>query len=446
MTASRTFEDLLEQAFGEWADEADVRVDSFGLAAFLAGGDDAPWSRQSTGTRRWMIAALAAALLLAALLSALVVGAYVLRHQHHYDGIFAPLPDMSITRDSPILVTLHDGRVLIAGGQQSTPSKSIALEIFDPSSSTYIELGGDIPIGSGSAAELAGDRVLVLTDELPNQVEHVYIVDVAAGLSRELVPDVDFPSAAVGVEPTMLKLPDSRVLITGGKDPGGGGGLTSALIFDGISQTFQATGSMQIPRMYHALVPLSDGRVLVAGGRSAWFQASPFYGRDGLLDDAEAYDPRTGSFSLIGRLPSVRGNAWGAALPDGRVIIVQDAATDSAWGAGTINDAVDIYEPADSKFTAVDVNWPGQATMTSLTDGRVLLTGSTSGEFAPTSTRLTPWAGVYDPISGQLALTASPRAIFPSTSVLGDGRVLIAGGYSATQAGDPSVPWVEIFQ
>ena len=32
------------------------------------------------------------------------------------------------------------------------------------------------------------------------------------------------------------------------------------------------------------------------------------------------------------------------------------------------------------------------------------------------------------------------------TTVLKDGSVLIAGGYSVTQSTDPSVPWVEIFR
>src|SRR4029077_11301612 len=81
--------------------------------------------------------------------------------------------------------------------------------------------------------------------------------------------------------------------------------------------SFGPTGSMGTARYAAAAAPLSDGRVLVAGG---------FYD-DGLGDhylaSAEIFNPATNSFSSagIGAMSVARHGAVAAPLSDGRVLI-----------------------------------------------------------------------------------------------------------------------------
>jgi hypothetical protein len=60
-------------------------------------------------------------------------------------------------------------------------------------------------------------------------------------------------------------LHDGRVLVTGGQ----GGVFGSAELFDPATGTFTATGSMATARDNNTVTLLSDGRVLIAGGRPA---------------------------------------------------------------------------------------------------------------------------------------------------------------------------------
>jgi len=118
----------------------------------------------------------------------------------------------------------------------------------------------------------------------------------------------------------MAALLDGRALISGGLHVSGPGD-TASVIFDPATDRFESTGPMGAGRFYHALVTLRDGRVLAAGGRSAEFPSDPAYGDDGLRDDAEIYDPATGVWTPVGRMPGVRGDVEARLLPDGRVLI-----------------------------------------------------------------------------------------------------------------------------
>jgi len=97
-------------------------------------------------------------------------------------------------------------------------------------------------------------------------------------------------------------LPDGRVLVAGGVQPGGETRLLSAELFDPDTLSFSPTGAMSFGGGPIGTLP--DGRVFVA--------SSP---------NAEVYDPRSGTFAYAGvTLPD--GVTGATALADGRVAIV----------------------------------------------------------------------------------------------------------------------------
>ncbi len=85
---------------------------------------------------------------------------------------------------------------------------------------------------------------------------------------------------------TATLLPNGKVLVAGGQGTWGAtyGPLSSAELYDPLTDTFTWTANLTGPRQYHSACLLPDGTVLLAGGMAS--QNNPFS-----LDTAEVYDP-----------------------------------------------------------------------------------------------------------------------------------------------------------
>jgi len=68
---------------------------------------------------------------------------------------------------------------------------------------------------------------------------------------------------------------------------------------------------LSIARDFQTATPLSDGRVLVAGG----------FGTTGKLTRAEIYNPATGKWTSAGDLNMARAQNTSTLLPNGRVLV-----------------------------------------------------------------------------------------------------------------------------
>jgi uncharacterized protein (TIGR03437 family) len=208
---------------------------------------------------------------------------------------------------------------------------------------------------------------------------------------------------------TLLK--DGRVLITGGYHEdalGKGSVLASAELYDPSTGTFTPTGDMTTPRQWHSATLLIDGRVLIAGGNSPSNSPSG----SSPVASSELYDPATGIFTRSGDMIGPHSSHSANLLGNGTVLITGDP-------------TAELYDPAKGVFTlAGSSNDDGSTSTVLLKDGRVLIPGMDS-------------VSLYDLADDSLKLAAQlpGRYYGQTTTVLANGKVLIAGGTSGSEDG-----------
>lgn len=299
-------------------------------------------------------------------------------------------------------VLLDDGRVLVLGGWSPTGDGSLPpAEIYDPATGSFSSSGtprGDF--NQGTAVVLGDGRVLVIYG-LSTQAEiydpvtgefHLTAITypqgqdgVAVGLADgrvmalgydgssgifDPVADSFTSTAAVpsldGVFDAVL-LETGEVLVIGG---------SRAVVYDPISNVFEAVGDLNVPRSGHTVTRLADGRVAVIGGAEL---TEPY----DLVAQTEVYEPSTRSFIPAGSLNLPRSSHAAALLADGRVLVVGG----STPGLATPTDVAEVFDPSTNELTLVEADMTGSrvaGTAVTLRDGRVLVFGHYPGNF-PTS-------------------------------------------------------------
>src|SRR5207302_2360451 len=155
-------------------------------------------------------------------------------------------------------------------------------------------------------------------------------------------------------------LSDGRVLITGGRD-NAGNIVAASEIFDPETQTSAASATLTTARVDHTATRLSDGRVLVAGGT----------GDTGTLSSAEIFDPANpdaGFRVLSSAMTAARARHTATVLNNGTVLIA----------GGEADGTAEIFDPSTELFspTLWNLNVPRSGhTATLFTDDSVLLAG-----------------------------------------------------------------------
>jgi hypothetical protein len=136
----------------------------------------------------------------------------------------------------------------------------------------------------------------------------------------------------------------------------------------------------------------------------------------------------------------VRGQHSATLLADGRVLVIQDCELTGgpADPGGPSEIVAELYDPAKGLFSPTGSLSVGRAaySTTLLPDGRVLVAG---GGDCATATDNGTWASaeIYDPATGEFTTTGpmtAPRQGHTAT-LLQDGRVLITGGFTGPQPG-----------
>lgn len=319
------------------------------------------------------------------------------------------IADMNVARAAHQATLLDSGHVLVTGGcGEGCDAKHASAELFDPQSDTFAATASmATPRASHTATRLNDGRVLVAGGWADREV--VNSAEIFDPATRRFTPADDMTAARAGH--AAVRLPDGRVLLAGGESATNAS-LASTEIFDPATGTFSPGARMRTPRNSHVAVALADGRVLVAGGHSA---------RGKILRSAEIFDPRNGKFVPTGDMKIARHKFAAIRLRNGKVLVV--GGSDARDHDGRMR-STEIFDPESGRFAAGpdmrQARHKIEDALVMLPSGRVLVAGGA------------PHPEVYDPRAGKFTMsdgTFGGERMFATATRLGDGRVLILGGY-----------------
>jgi hypothetical protein len=322
---------------------------------------------------------------------------------------FCGTGNLNVARDFLTATLLQNGQVLVAGGRVTGTTATNAADLYDPTTGVSTGITG-LNLGRylHTATLLNDGTVLIVGGEInATYLASAEIYNPGNQTFTALANGLN--TARAGHTATLLA--DGTVLIAGGTN---GDSLVSAEIYNPATQTFTNVGPLNTARFTHAAALLPNGKVLIVSGLNA---------------TAELYDPVAKTFSNTGSLNTARQYPSATLLPNGQVLVAGGLAGGVA-GIGT----AELYDPAAGSFSFTGnlINARGEQTATLLPDGTVLLVG---GYNCPPPSCTNPVQGtaeIYNPSFATFALTGSliNARYDDAATVLNDGTVLIAGGFS----------------
>lgn len=186
-------------------------------------------------------------------------------------GEWTEVASMTTPRFSFSLTALPSGKVIAVGGVNEQAEGFATSEIFDPISKTWSD-GPPLatPRQHHTATLLGTGRVMVAGGKNPNvsPLNTVQLFD-PEGVSWKIARKFPTPRTLPG----LATLESGRVLVVGGYDQTADGAIASepyideAEIYDDESKTWTTVGALTTGRFWHTMTVLTDGRILVAGGR-----------------------------------------------------------------------------------------------------------------------------------------------------------------------------------
>lgn len=195
---------------------------------------------------------------------------YALTRAEIYDpalGSFIPTASMSVGRYGQTATALADGQVLIAGGERiDEDGFDIALssaELYNPATGRFHPTGSmRVARKHHTATMLHDGRVLIAGGEDNNghALDSAELYDPASGTFHSIGRMISAHDSGAA---TLLD--DGNVLIAGGFS-GASGVSAAAELYEPGSGGFASTGGMHIAREFFTASLLRDGRVLMVGG------------------------------------------------------------------------------------------------------------------------------------------------------------------------------------
>jgi N-acetylneuraminic acid mutarotase len=340
---------------------------------------------------------------------------------HELLGNWSAAASMATARISQTATLLGNGKVLVAGGA----AQGIALasaELYDPVTNTWSAAGSLATARFGQTATLLNNGQVLVTggqDILGNPFASAELYDPIGNTWS-----VASPMATARSQHTATLLSNGQVLVTGGFNPLSGGALASAELYDPISNTWSAAGSMANARYDQTATLLANGAVLVAGGANAAIGMS----------SAELYDPISNTWSAAASLATARFAHTATLLSNGTVLVVGGKDNTALASAEAYDPVSNTWSAAGSLATARFLH-----TATRLGNGQVLVTGGDESGVGLLSS-----AELYDPVNNTWSAAGSMAVArdYDTATLLGDGKVLVAGG---ANTGGNALPAAELY-
>jgi hypothetical protein len=307
----------------------------------------------------------------------------------------APLPGARAGHSAVLLTT---GKVLVAGGVDSTGATYGEGVVFDPTTATWTKTGPNTyPPGWGGLAALPAGRAIALGGYASGRAE---IYDSATNTWTETAP-LKVPHG--DAHPVVLA--SGKVLVAGGAAPPD---ERSAEVYDPTTNSWSLVAAAG---HYHGSpfsLRLADGRVLVAGETDAV---------------VEIYDPIADTWTDAAPMNESHDGGASVLLPSGKALIVGGAGTPPLPSKTT----AETYDPATNTWTLVGSLSEPRADfqLTVLSTGKVLATGGIAYGRPPYDD-----AELFDAVSN-VWLNAGKmhaRRRDHTATLLPSGDVLIAGG------------------
>jgi len=324
------------------------------------------------------------------------------------------------------------GKVLVAGGEGGEGQLKSA-ELFDPAGTdgagksgfgAWTPTGSMAAVRAGHTATLLADgRVLATCGDQPPASSTSPFTDGVTGVpgSAEIYDPASGKWSITGSMATYrygctaTRLPNGKVMVTGGLDSSGSAPTGSTEVYDPVSGKWSTTGSMATPRHGHTASLLPGGSVLVSGGTDANGQG---------LRSAEVYDPYQRNWRPTGSMVEARGELTATPLPDhGGAVLV---------AGGSVNS--ELYDPAADNGRGA---WTptgklpeglGAPTSTLLSNGNVLMVGS-----GPANNQS---AALFEAATGSWRPETSPNShhwLHTATTLI-NGQVLVTGSADSAAA------------
>jgi len=339
-----------------------------------------PESRYGAMGRTLALTALSLALLLSSMLL-VPLGSSEVREKDY--GKVENAAPMNTPRFNHTATTLKDGTVLVTGGTMDGYGSLNAPELYDPKKDEWTPL-----------------------------------------------PEMRDPR----MRHTANLLPSGEVLITGGfkgtgtghpsgyafyKGPGNMS-LDRCELYDPITRTFEQAPSLNTGRFWQRAVTLDDGRVLVVGGVNVTLAG---------LSSCEIYDPVNDTWRYTGEMHGPRVRCTATLLSNGSVMV-------TGGHSGKVKVPIptcEIFVPSEEKWYRIASmnDARGFHAAVELENGRVLV----SGGFAGPNESDTMGAEIYDPIkdewikTGHLGTPRHSHFMIP----IGSRGVIAYGGSSCTE-------------